>query len=121
MTTPWSPATEPGWRYLHETWSLPVPPGAYVVAGMDVLRGARVSVATRQDLDCWEMFSSVDRPPVRDTRIVPLATLLGVDASLSRTLELAAGESLWRKELGASWHPLRARPAPPRTRRGAHS
>jgi hypothetical protein len=94
---------DPVWRWVEEPWPFAVPKDAVAVTNLDALRGRPVTEAARWEEDQWELFhgSGPDTPP-DDIRVVPLATLLGGDATLEAVVGLDVGTAL-RREPGGDW------------------
>lgn len=97
--------TDPIWKWLDKDWDLPVPLSSTVATNIEVLRGDTVTELMRWEEDEWEMFSipGTDVEPV-NTRIVSIATLIGMDSSLERTLSLKIGKGLWRENSQSPWN-----------------
>ena len=105
LAQPCSLATAPGWRWLFEPWTLPVPETSEVVTNLAALRGEPVTEVTRWDEDQWGWFAG-RAPDVMEggMRIVPLGTLLAVDPSLAPILSLPVGGALRRDSRDDEWH-----------------
>jgi Domain of unknown function (DUF4262) len=104
MSTPWSIATAPAWRWLYEPWPYPVSQDSTAVTNLAALRGDPVTEANRWEEDAWQLFAGAG-PDVtdEDVRVVPLGVLLAVDESLALVATLAKGKGVWRKD-GSDWH-----------------
>jgi hypothetical protein len=102
---PLNPSKEPVWRWLKEPWVWPVPEDSSAVTNLAALRGEPVTEASRWGLDEWELFAgSGPDTPQDEIRVVPIATLVGPDPSLSKVLSLEVGKSLWREFRQDAWH-----------------
>jgi hypothetical protein len=72
---------------------------------MAALRGARITEASRWEKNEWELFAgSGPETPREEIRVVPIATLLAVDPSLQRVVDMNVGQSLWRDASENEWH-----------------
>lgn len=93
LSEPFDPARATAWRWLQETWDLPVPEDSQVVTSLSVLQGAPVTRATRHDEDHWEAFG---REPTSDAdvRLVPIGVLLAADPRMEALLTMAPDTSL---------------------------
>jgi hypothetical protein len=111
MSAPWNATTEPVWRWLHESWTYPVPKEATAVTNLPTLRGDRITEAMRWEEYEWEIFAGAGPDvPKDDMRVVLLGTLVATDESLVPALHLAIGEGLWRDpDPKSEWHPWRKR------------
>jgi len=68
------------------------------------LRGERVTEAARWESDQWELFAGPGPDVTPDqVRMVPLATLLAIDATLQPVVQLDVGRALWRDDQGGDW------------------
>jgi len=56
MSGPWEAAKEPGWRWLHEPWTYPVPENSTAATNLSALRGERITEAARWEEDEWEIL-----------------------------------------------------------------
>lgn len=105
LSEPWDPAREPVWRWLYESWDFDVSPGSVAVTNLDALCGSPISEAARWEESEWEMFAGAGPDvPREDTRVVPLATLLGYDESLGPVMRLEVGRAIRRVPPGP-WEP----------------
>jgi hypothetical protein len=104
MSTPWSAAAEPVWRWLHEPWTYPVPEASTATTNLASLRGERITEAMRCEENAWELFAGAG-PDVLEAeiRVVPLGVLLGADESLLPIVSLPIGRGLWRDAI-SEWH-----------------
>jgi hypothetical protein len=105
MSRAWDANAEPAWRWLIEDWRLPIPPGSTAVTNVAALLGSKVTEAARWEEDEWELFAGAG-PDVsaEEMRVVPIGTLLGVDSSLMRVIELPVGKAMWREATELEWH-----------------
>ena len=101
----WSPQREPAWRWLRESWELPIPSTSTALTSLAALRGERITEASRWELDEWEMFAgSGPDTPSDEVRVVPIGTLLAVDGTLESVISLDVGKSLWRDANDTEWN-----------------
>ena len=100
--------SDPVWKWLSREWELPVPKDSMAFTNLKVLFGSKATELMRWEDDEWEIFSGPG-PDVakQDMRAVPLATLLGIDETLSPALLLEVGTGLWRDEAELAWNPWR--------------
>jgi uncharacterized protein DUF4262 len=104
LAQPWSPSQAPGWRWLKEEWTYPVPKNSAALTDLNALRGGRITEVMRWEEDQWEIFAGVGPDiPESERRVVPLGVLLATDASLLPALDLRIGTGLWRDDT-AEWH-----------------
>jgi hypothetical protein len=110
MKESWNPAAEPIWRWLDDTWELPVSPKSIAKTNLNALRGRPITEAMRWEEREWEVFAGAG-PDVSeaDLRKVPLGTMLGFDVTLEPVAELEIGSGVWREGKGLDWHPWRKR------------
>jgi hypothetical protein len=109
LSVPWSPRHEPVWRWLTEPWDLPVGPSSVAMTNLDALRGEPITEVARWEDGYWEMIAGRGTDvAAADTRVVPLATLIGADQSLRAAADLDVGQALWRRP-GEAWHQWQAR------------
>lgn len=108
MDTPlMSEAMDPNdsiWKWLDENLDIDTPKNSYIITDIDSLKGKPIIELTRWGEHVWEMFSQPG-PDVRenDIRIVPLGTILGIDATLEVITTLAVGQGLWRDNKYSNW------------------
>ncbi len=104
-SAPWSALGDPAWKWTSESWPYAVPGEVSVVTNLDALRGHRITEAARWGLEDWELFAG-SGPDVHadEMRVVPLATLLGMDPTLVAVLNLDVGSALWRDDAGGDWN-----------------
>ncbi len=107
LSKPWDPEREPVWRWLKEPWPFAVPSSSTAATDLHAMRGEPVSKAARWEEDYWEMFAREwpDGAPARKACFVPLATLVGFDASLAPVTRLDVGSAIRRTPPGPweSW------------------
>jgi hypothetical protein len=109
MSAPWSVEKEPVWQWLREPWQHPVPENSTAATNLAALRGSRITEVTRWEEDYWEIFAGAGPDvPKSEIRVVSLGTLLAVDESLIRVLNLEIGSGLWR-DAASDWHPWKTR------------
>jgi Domain of unknown function (DUF4262) len=105
LSKPWSASSEPVWQWLRSPWTFPVATRSTATTNLGALKGGRVTEAARWEEDQWELFAGAGPDvPKEDVRIVPLSTLLAIDASLVIVTKLDIGRALWRDEHGGQWH-----------------
>lgn len=108
MDTPlMSEAMDPNdsiWKWLDENLDIDAPKNSYIITDIDSLKGKPIIELTRWEEHVWEMFSQPGTD-VRenDIRIVPLGTILGIDATLEVITTLAVGQGLWRDNKYSNW------------------
>jgi len=98
-------ANDPIWKWLDMDWNIEVPKKSYVITDIDSLKGKTIVELMRWEDHVWEMFSGPG-PEFKeeDIRIVPLGTILGIDDTLQRTVNLAVGKGLWRDNKDSEWN-----------------
>jgi len=98
-------STEPVWKCLKDDWKYPVLKDITVVTNLDALRGRAITEIMRWEEDEFEMFAG-SGPDVEenDIRVVPLATLLGIDKSIQEALKLKVGKGFWREDRYSLWN-----------------
>jgi len=98
-------STEPIWQWLNQEWGYSVPVNSTVITNINTLFGEEITELTRWENDEWEMFAGPG-PDVKkeDVRVVPLATILGIDKSILPALKLDIGEGLWRDSRESEWN-----------------
>jgi hypothetical protein len=105
LSEPWSATGAPAWQWLHNPWTFPVPQRSVAATNLAALRGERITEAVRWEEDEWEISAGpATEVPKDDMRVVPIGTLIAVDSTLSRVVELAIGEGVWRDE-SSNWQP----------------
>ena len=104
MSKEWSVSTSPVWRWLNDKWTYNVPEASTVATNLSALQGEQITELMRWEEDEWEMFAG-SGPDVRqeDARIIPLATILGIDNTLLPALDLKIGKGLWRTDGDSAW------------------
>lgn len=105
LSQPCTLEAAPGWRWLREPWTLPIPQNSVCLTNLDALRGERITEVMRWEEDEWEMFAGAGpRVPRKERRVVPIGVLLAHDKSLAPVLNLLVGTGLWRKGT-SGWRP----------------
>jgi uncharacterized protein DUF4262 len=105
LAVAWDPRREPAWRWLRNSWDLPIPSTSTAVTNLAALRGERITEASRWEVDQWELFARSGPDTPRDeVRVVPIGTLLAVDVTLDSVISLDIGRSLWRDDDDIEWH-----------------
>lgn len=96
---------DPIWKWLDMDWNIKAPKNSYVVTDIDALRGKTIVELMRWEEHKWEMFSGPG-PDFKEEeiRIVPLGTILGIDDTLQRTVNLDIGKGLWRDNKDSEWN-----------------
>lgn len=98
--------TQPVWQWLTRPWEYPIPADSMVITDLRVLGGAKATEVMRWEADNWEIFAGAAPDiPKAEMRIVPLGTLLGMDASLEVVIDLEVGKGVWRDSLVLDWQP----------------
>jgi hypothetical protein len=105
MRAAWNAQSEPGWRWLQEKWTYPVPDTAECMTSLAVLRGEAVTEAARWEENYWELFPDTDGepPPDKEARLVPIGCVIGADPSLEAVLSFRVGEAKWRESRDDDW------------------
>ncbi len=104
LSVPYSVQLEPVWQWLTEPWQHAIPDHSTAVTDLDVLKGAKVTEATRWEDDQWELFAGAGTEVPRERiRVVPLGTLLGADPTISEVIKLVKGKGLWRDLKDLVW------------------
>jgi hypothetical protein len=112
LSLPWSANAAPGWQWMRQEWTFPVPPKSVAITNLDALRGGRVTEVMRWEEDEWEIFAGAGPDTTEsERRVVPLSILLAADPSLVPAVDLAVGTGLWR-DGESSWHPWRPAKSP---------
>lgn len=94
----------PIWKYLKQDWDLNVPEDSVVITDLQALKGQSITELMRWEKNEWEMFSGPGPEiPKEQIRIVPIATMLGIDRTLFVALDLNIGKGLWRSSGEDSW------------------
>lgn len=98
-------ANDPIWKWLDMDWNMKVPKKSYVITDIDSLKGKTIVELMRWEDHVWEMFSGPG-PDFKEEeiRIVPLGTILGIDDTLQRTVNLEIGKGLWRENKDSDWN-----------------
>jgi len=95
---------DPVWKWLSMDWNIDAPKNSYVITDLNALKGKTITEVTKWEDHVWDMFSEPG-PDVKkeDMRIVPLGTILGIDATLQPIVDLTIGKGLWRDDKDSSW------------------
>lgn len=95
---------DPIWKWLYMDWNIDAPKNSYIITDLNALKGKTITEVAKWEDHVWEMFSGPG-PDVEkeDIRIVPLGTILGIDATLKPILNLIVGQGLWRDNKDSSW------------------
>jgi hypothetical protein len=105
LSQAWDPSNAPGWRWLKEEWTYPVPKDSVALTNLNALRGERITEVMRWEDDEWEIFvGSGSDTPESERRVIPLGVLLEADESLLPAIDLRVGTGLWRDD-DSDWHP----------------
>ncbi len=96
---------DPIWKWLDMDWNMKVPKKSYVITDIYSLEGKPIVELMRWEDHVWEMFSGPG-PDFKEEeiRIVPLGTILGIDDTLQRTVDLEIGKGLWRESKDSDWN-----------------
>ncbi|QCR24500.1 DUF4262 domain-containing protein [Pontibacter sp. SGAir0037] len=96
---------EPVWQWLVKEWHYPVPYNSTAVTNLKVLYGEKATEVMRWETDEWEIFSGAGPDvPKEDIRTIPLGTILGIDNSLEKVVDLEVGKGLWRDIFELDWN-----------------
>jgi hypothetical protein len=95
---------DPVWKWLYMDWNIDAPKNSYVITDLNALKGKTIIEVAKWEDHVWEMFSGPG-PDVEkeDIRVVPLGTILGIDATLKPIVNLIVGQGLWRDNKDSSW------------------
>jgi hypothetical protein len=108
MSKKFDPAYELAWRWLVEPWKYNIPVNSIAATNLSTLKGEIIIEASRWEDDYWELFSCPgDALSEKDSRIVPLGTLLSIDATLARVINLQINQSIWRNNINTEWQSWR--------------
>lgn len=95
------------WKWLDDNilWDFNIPRNSKVTTEVDVLFGKKITEIMRWEEDEWEGFTrngeEVDKD---DIRIVPIATLIGIDHTLKSIVNLPLEKGLWREDEKSEWN-----------------
>lgn len=92
------------WKWLYIDWDIDASKNSYVITDVNALKGKTITEVAKWEDHVWEMFSGPG-PDLEDEdiRIVPLGTILGIDATLVTILNLIVGQGLWRDNRDSTW------------------
>ncbi|TWU07808.1 DUF4262 domain-containing protein [Stieleria varia] len=104
MSEPYCEEDDSAWKWLTAEWCYPIASDSIAVTNLDALQGYVITEVTRWSETQWEMFSGAG-PDVdeSDIRLVPMATLLGVDPTLAPVTRLDVEAGLWRDDIEDEW------------------
>ncbi|WP_330745909.1 DUF4262 domain-containing protein [Chryseobacterium sp. CP-77] len=95
------------WKWLDDRvkWDLGVPKDSQVTTEVAALFGKKVTEVTRWEENEWEAFTqSGEDVDKNNLRVVPIATLIGIDDSLKPILKLNIEDGLWREDGESEWN-----------------
>ncbi|KPH14072.1 DUF4262 domain-containing protein [Chryseobacterium sp. ERMR1:04] len=95
------------WKWLDDKvkWDLDVPRDSQVTTELNALFGEKITEVTRWEENEWEAFTQNGEDVDKDNlRVVPIATLLGIDDSLKAILKLNIEDGLWREDENSEWN-----------------
>jgi len=96
---------DPIWKWLDMDWNIDAPKNSYVITDVNALKGKAITEVAKWEDNVWEMFSEPGPDVEKENiRIVPLGTILGIDATLSPIVYLSVGQGLWRNNKDLIWH-----------------
>tara|TARA_R110002050_G_scaffold137538_1_gene261152 strand:- start:3745 stop:4467 length:723 start_codon:yes stop_codon:yes gene_type:complete len=105
LSRKFEPSTESVWKWLKDDWKYPISKDITVVTNLDALKGKAITEVMRWEEDEFEMFAGAGPEVEReDIRVVPLATLLGIDESIHEVLKLKVGKGIWREDRDSLWN-----------------
>jgi hypothetical protein len=111
MSESYVPGTPSMWRWEFEAWPDAASKKAEAMTTLEVLRGRRVTEASRWEDDYWELLpAAVADSDKENGRLVSLAAMVGLDPSLAAALKLEVGTGLWRDDDDGGWTEMRASP-----------
>ncbi len=92
------------WSWMTRDFNWNVPKLSKCIINNDILFGAKALEIMRWEEDEWEVFTSNSQTiNEEDMRIIPLTTLIGIDITLMRILELEVGKGLIRELPTNEW------------------
>lgn len=105
MSKQFNVSSEHVWQWLVKEWDYNVPANSTVTTNVAALLGKPITEIVRCEVNEWEMFAGPG-PDVefKDMRIVSLATMIGIDRSLSPSINLDIGDGLWRESSNSDWN-----------------
>jgi hypothetical protein len=96
---------EPVWQWIVREWDYLAPKNSTVITNIEALLGEPITEVTRWENDEWEMFAgAAPDVPKENVRVIPLATILGIDKTLLPVINLDIGKGLWRDSSKSSWN-----------------
>lgn len=96
---------EPIWKWLTVDWPYLVSFKSIAITNIGCLYGQKATEVTRWEDNEWEIFAGTGPDIEKENiRIVPLATLLGIDSSLEPVLKLNISDGIWRDATELIWH-----------------
>ena len=105
LSTEFNETSEPVWKWLVTQWDYAVPKDSTVVTNLASLKGEKVTEVMRWEESEWEMFVGAGPDvPKEEMRVVSLGTLLGIDQTLSPSINLSVGKGLWRDPVKLVWN-----------------
>lgn len=107
MSVEWNTEEQPIWKWLDDSivWDLEVPNNSTVTTEVKVLFGKKVTEVMRWEIDDWEAFTQNGTDVNEDDiRIVPIATILGIDNTLLPIVNLQVAKGLWRDSELLEWN-----------------
>jgi hypothetical protein len=105
MAQAFEATAQPVWQWLTRKWEYAVPNNSMAVTNLQVLAGVKATEIMRWEEAEWGIFAGAGPDiPKAEMRIVPLGTLLGIDASLDVAVHLAIEKGLWRDSVTLDWN-----------------
>jgi hypothetical protein len=105
MAQAFEAAAQPVWQWLTRKWEYPIPSNSMAITNLQVLAGVKATEIMRWEEAEWEIFAGAGPDiPKAEMRIVPLGTLLGIDASLDVAVHLAIEKGLRRDSVTLDWN-----------------
>lgn len=104
MTKKWESKSETIWKGLSDDWNYEAPNSSNIVTNIDALKGETITEVMRWESDEWEMFAGPGPDVEKDQiRVVPLGVMIGIDSTLTKSLELEIGKGIWRDDKSDKW------------------
>ena len=105
MSKKYDSHSEAIWKWLTVEWNYKVPKNSTVITNLKSLFGEVITEVSRWEINEWEMFAG-SGPDVKneEMRVVSLATILGIDETLIKSIDVEVGKGIWRDSLSSGWN-----------------
>ncbi|CAA7196832.1 DUF4262 domain-containing protein [Chryseobacterium potabilaquae] len=106
MSLEWNLKEQSVWKWLDENvvWDWKIPSNSKIITNLEALFGTRITEVMRWEEDEWQGFTmNGEEIGKNDIRILPIATILGIDNSLAPITNLDIGKGLWRDSEELRW------------------